>query len=172
MALERNDIEQILSEIWEDLLDVDVEPDDDFFELGGYSLLIVNVVTEARKRGLEMAANDIYTHKTPSAIASALGGSGTAANAVPAGADPDFSTVWETGLSPMRTAPSPPWSRWPPKAPAPRSSASTGVPATSGSWPTLSTASVVNARRTGWRWPACGVASGPRSPSWRWPRAI
>ncbi|WP_406350639.1 thioesterase domain-containing protein [Streptomyces sp. NBC_00658] len=107
MALERNDIEQILSEIWEDLLDVDVEPDDDFFELGGYSLLIVNVVTEARKRGLEMAANDIYTHKTPSAIASALGGSGTGAKAVPAGADPDFSTVWETGLSPMRTAPSP-----------------------------------------------------------------
>lgn len=105
MALNRNDIEQILSEIWENLLDVDVDPDDDFFELGGYSLLIVNVVTEARKRGLELAANDIYTHKTASAIADALSAAGTPA-APAAGADPDFSTVWESGLSPVQTEPS------------------------------------------------------------------
>ncbi|MFD9502007.1 thioesterase domain-containing protein [Streptomyces sp. NPDC060035] len=106
MALDRTDIEQIISEIWEDLLDVDVDPEDDFFELGGYSLLIVNVVTEARKRGLELAAGDIYTHKTPAAIADALNPAGGSAEPAAASADPDFSTVWESGLSPMRTEPS------------------------------------------------------------------
>ncbi|WP_052425125.1 thioesterase domain-containing protein [Streptomyces fulvoviolaceus] len=106
MALDRDEIVQIVSEIWEELLDVDVEDDDDFFDLGGYSLLIVNVVTEARKRGLELSSNDIYTHKTPAALADAL--SAAAAGAQADGpADPDFSTVWETGLSPLETEPSP-----------------------------------------------------------------
>ncbi|WP_330460671.1 thioesterase domain-containing protein [Streptomyces sp. NBC_00820] len=103
MALDRDEIVQTVSEIWEELLDVDVDEDDDFFDLGGYSLLIVNVVTEARKRGLELSANDIYTHKTPAGLADAL-----SAQAAPADgpADPDFSTVWESGLSPLGTEPS------------------------------------------------------------------
>lgn len=106
MAPARDDIVQIISEIWEELLDTDVEEDDDFFDLGGYSLLIVNVVTEARKRGLEMSANDIHTHKTPAALAAALAAPG-GTDRPDASADPDFSTVWETGLSPLETEPSP-----------------------------------------------------------------
>ncbi|MFG2375673.1 thioesterase domain-containing protein [Streptomyces sp. NPDC048504] len=106
MAQDRADIVQIISEIWEELLDVDVEEDDDFFDLGGYSLLIVNVVTEARKRGLELSSNDLYTHKTPAALAAALGTPAGAREQV-APADPDFSTVWETGLGPLETEPTP-----------------------------------------------------------------
>ncbi|NEC86502.1 thioesterase domain-containing protein [Streptomyces sp. SID12501] len=104
MALDRSETVQILSEIWEDLLAVEVDPDDDFFDLGGYSLLVVNVVAEARKRGLRLEANDIYAHKTPAAIAVALSPDGESAT-VPTANDPDFGSVWETGLSPLETEP-------------------------------------------------------------------
>ncbi|GGN85426.1 hypothetical protein GCM10010112_65840 [Actinoplanes lobatus] len=92
----------VICDIWSDLLDVDVEPDDDFFDLGGYSLLIVNVVAEARRHGIELTPEQVYTHKTPAAIAASLG-SGTPA----AGTDPGFDEVWATGLSPL-TAPGAP----------------------------------------------------------------
>ncbi|MCU7729690.1 thioesterase domain-containing protein [Actinoplanes sp. KI2] len=92
---ENVDAVAILCDIWSELLDVDVEPDDDFFDLGGYSLLIVNVVADARRHGLELTADQIYNHKTPAAIAAALQpGAGARA-----GSDTEFGEVWATGLS-------------------------------------------------------------------------
>jgi pimeloyl-ACP methyl ester carboxylesterase len=63
-ALSRSDVAGVLTTIWESLLDVDVAPDDDFFEIGGYSLLIVDVVSQARQAGLDLAAKDVYQHRT------------------------------------------------------------------------------------------------------------
>ncbi|MFF4653300.1 thioesterase domain-containing protein [Streptomyces sp. NPDC001380] len=104
MAPNRNEIVEILCDIWSDLLACDVEPDDDFFDLGGYSLLVVNVVAEARKRGLELPAAILQANGTPAAIADALAAAADGETA-PQGADPDFTSVWETGLSPLETEP-------------------------------------------------------------------
>jgi thioesterase domain-containing protein len=93
--MERNEIVQMLCELWGDQLDVKVSPDDDFFDVGGNSVLIVTTIAEARKRGLELSAWQFYEQSTPAAIADA-------SHVRPAGADLDFSTVWEMGQVPSR----------------------------------------------------------------------
>jgi thioesterase domain-containing protein len=103
-TLDRHGIEQALCSIWADLLAVDVSPDDDFFELGGYSLLIVDVIAQARGYGITMSPDDVFEHPTPAAIAAALV-PGPAAQAAPppepVAPDPDFARVWAAGLSPV-----------------------------------------------------------------------
>ncbi len=96
-------LEQTLCEIWADLLAVDVAPGDDFFEIGGYSLLIVDVVAQARAHGITMSPDHVFEHKTPAAIAAALLPGQAARPAGDGGTDPDpyFSDVWSTGLSPV-----------------------------------------------------------------------
>ncbi|MEH0974695.1 thioesterase domain-containing protein [Micromonospora sp. CPCC 205546] len=106
MALEQDRIVQVLQDVWAELLAVEVAEDDDFFELGGYSLLIVNVVAEARRHGVELSSNDVFLHKTPKAIAAALTGGSTPQDAAPAGsAGWDFAEVWATGAAPMAVPP-------------------------------------------------------------------
>ncbi|MBS2962396.1 hypothetical protein KGA66_05020 [Actinocrinis puniceicyclus] len=101
--MQRADIERALCSIWEDLLDTDVTPEDDFFALGGYSLLLVDVVAQARKAGFTLAPDEVFEHKTPRAIAAALlpENADTKPTADPVDADPDFNDVWATGLSPL-----------------------------------------------------------------------
>jgi thioesterase domain-containing protein len=108
--MNRSDIEQALCGIWEELLDTEVTPEDDFFELGGYSLLLVTVIAEARKAGITMTADDVFDHKTPSAIAAALlpaepAGIVTEPTGAARGGDPDFNDIWATGLSPLDVKP-------------------------------------------------------------------
>ncbi|MEO6086808.1 MAG: thioesterase domain-containing protein [Umezawaea sp.] len=109
MVLDRNVIEQALCSIWEDLLAVEVTPDDDFFELGGYSLLLVDVVAEARKQGITMSPNDVFDHKTPAGIAAALlpDGSAPAQAGDARESDPDFDVVWALGRSPVEVEEAP-----------------------------------------------------------------
>lgn len=100
---DRRGIEQALCAIWADLLAVDVTPAGDFFELGGYSLLVVDVIARARAAGITMSPDDVFDHKTPAAIAAALLDQQAADPARPGVAkpDPDFIEVWATGLSPI-----------------------------------------------------------------------
>jgi len=107
MGSERRRIAETLESIWADLLAVDVGPDDDFFELGGYSLLIVNVVAEARKHGITLTPDHVFDHKTPAAIAAALAPDEVPAPVPAAAGDPDFAEVWATGHSPMQVEPVP-----------------------------------------------------------------
>ncbi|MFD5141915.1 thioesterase domain-containing protein [Streptomyces sp. NPDC058401] len=100
------EIELTLQAIWEDLLETEVGPDDDFFDLGGYSLLVVNVVGAARKAGLALRAEDIFEHRTVAALASALLSGAPAPEAgagAPAGDGQGVLTteeVWRTAASP------------------------------------------------------------------------
>jgi len=64
----------VLAGIWCEILSVDrVQPDDDFFSLGGDSLLAVRVVGAARERGLAISLLDLFKHPTPRGACAALG---------------------------------------------------------------------------------------------------
>ncbi|GGS27588.1 non-ribosomal peptide synthetase [Actinokineospora fastidiosa] len=65
---------QTLREVFAAVLDVpSVGPDDDFFVLGGDSILSMSVSTQARQRGVEVSPTDVFTHRTPSALAAVVG---------------------------------------------------------------------------------------------------
>ncbi|WP_409181044.1 non-ribosomal peptide synthase/polyketide synthase [Amycolatopsis sp. VS8301801F10] len=64
--------ERAIAEIWADVLNVDrVGATDDFFELGGDSILSMQVVSRARRAGLELQPGDLFAHRTPAALAAA-----------------------------------------------------------------------------------------------------
>jgi aryl carrier-like protein len=68
------EVESILCSILAELLGTDVEPGDDFFEIGGDSLLVVDYMTEARRHGLQFQARDVYERPTPAALTELLRG--------------------------------------------------------------------------------------------------
>jgi amino acid adenylation domain-containing protein/non-ribosomal peptide synthase protein (TIGR01720 family)/FkbM family methyltransferase len=61
----RNDFEKALAVIWQDLLDVEaVGIHDNFFELGGDSIIIIQIVSRARRSGYEFQVSDVFTYQT------------------------------------------------------------------------------------------------------------
>ncbi|MFF1508058.1 non-ribosomal peptide synthetase [Streptomyces sp. NPDC058326] len=63
----------LLSALWADVLGVpSVAPDDDFFEIGGDSLRLIRLVGKARREGLKLDAEDVYTHPVLSDLARAV----------------------------------------------------------------------------------------------------
>lgn len=92
--------------IWAELLAVEVDPDDSFFEIGGDSLLVVEVLRRARKEGLTIRAADVFAHPTPSGLADFVVGPGS--GPAPAGKSAGQSAlpvvtseqVWQTYLNP------------------------------------------------------------------------
>ncbi|NBH06500.1 non-ribosomal peptide synthetase, partial [Amycolatopsis sp. SID8362] len=68
----RTDRERELTAIWAEVLGAErVGVTDDFFELGGDSILSIQVVSRARRAGLELLPGDLFTHRTPAALAAA-----------------------------------------------------------------------------------------------------
>jgi amino acid adenylation domain-containing protein len=67
-----------LADVWRDVLGVtDVGPDDNFFTLGGYSLLGVELAVRVRQRlGAEIDVRAVFDHPTPRRMARALADSG------------------------------------------------------------------------------------------------
>jgi hypothetical protein len=56
-----NAVESVMAEIWESVLHVrDVGPDDDFFALGGDSLLAIEIISAAEQRGLPLKLVDLF----------------------------------------------------------------------------------------------------------------
>jgi thioesterase domain-containing protein len=90
------EIEKVLKNLWEDLLEVDVQPTDDFFEIGGYSFLAVQMVNELRESGHRITASDVYEHRTLEALASHLA-SGQSSDLRP---EPTFAALWSQASSP------------------------------------------------------------------------
>ncbi|MEV6054502.1 thioesterase domain-containing protein [Streptomyces sp. NPDC052107] len=100
-----------LREIWQELLEVNVEPTDDFFDSGGDSLLVVELVTRARRAGLTLRASDVFAYPTLQELALVAGAGRPDASApVQAPQTPAVTLlsraalsseqVWQTYLSP------------------------------------------------------------------------
>ncbi|MFF9091399.1 amino acid adenylation domain-containing protein, partial [Streptomyces sp. NPDC014991] len=66
--------ERLLCDIFADVLGrPSVGVDDDFFDLGGDSIVSIQVVSRARAAGLAIGAQDVFRHKTVAALAAAAG---------------------------------------------------------------------------------------------------
>ncbi|MCB9253007.1 MAG: amino acid adenylation domain-containing protein, partial [Flavobacteriales bacterium] len=66
--------EKKLVKIWEELLDSDkIGIHDNFFELGGDSIITIQLVSRARKVGLELQVGDVFTYQTISRLSNLIG---------------------------------------------------------------------------------------------------
>ena len=68
-----SEIEATLQHIWTQCLGIDaVSATDNFFEIGGDSLIAIGVAMSATNRGLEITPQDLYDHPSLSALATAV----------------------------------------------------------------------------------------------------
>ncbi len=66
----KNDIEEKLLRIWEETLNISlISTTDNFFEIGGDSILSIQIISKARKSGISIAPSQIFEHKTVSELA-------------------------------------------------------------------------------------------------------
>ncbi|MFB2973200.1 amino acid adenylation domain-containing protein [Aerosakkonema sp. BLCC-F183] len=66
----RNSIEQILAEIWAEVLGLEqVGIHDNFFQLGGDSILTIQVISKADRAGLSLTPKQLFTHQTIAKLA-------------------------------------------------------------------------------------------------------
>ncbi|MFD1832036.1 non-ribosomal peptide synthase/polyketide synthase [Streptomyces desertarenae] len=69
----RTDTERRIARIWADVLGVEeVGADDNFFHLGGDSILSMQVVSRLRRDGLHLATRDLFTHQTVAELATVV----------------------------------------------------------------------------------------------------
>ncbi|MFI0446666.1 phosphopantetheine-binding protein [Actinomadura sp. 6N118] len=91
-----------LCQIIADVVDRElVGPRDGFFEVGGDSVLAVQVVARAREAGLVLSVRDLFDHQTPESLAAVIGdlaAAGTAATAAGTGG-----TGGDSAESPLMT---------------------------------------------------------------------
>ena len=99
----RNAAEEALAGIWAQVLGSagPVGVTDNFFALGGDSILAIQVVSRARRAGLRLASQDLFRHQTVADLAAAAG----AADAADAGRTPG--TAPAPGPDPAGTDPAP-----------------------------------------------------------------
>ncbi|MGH9347824.1 MAG: amino acid adenylation domain-containing protein [Vicinamibacterales bacterium] len=77
-AAASTDLERTVIRVWETVLGLDgIGPHDDFFEIGGDSLLSIKVVAALREMGLAVASRDIFQRSTPADLADFLAGAGS-----------------------------------------------------------------------------------------------
>jgi aryl carrier-like protein len=71
----RTDLERTLVDIWSRVLGIDgVGVDDHFIELGGDSILAIQVLAMARDAGIEITATQLFATPTIAGLAAALAG--------------------------------------------------------------------------------------------------
>jgi amino acid adenylation domain-containing protein/non-ribosomal peptide synthase protein (TIGR01720 family) len=69
----RNETENILTKIWADVLRISrVGIEDDFFELGGDSILCLQIIAKARAVGIHFTPRDLFSHPQVAALAADL----------------------------------------------------------------------------------------------------
>jgi amino acid adenylation domain-containing protein/non-ribosomal peptide synthase protein (TIGR01720 family) len=70
----RTPVERTLAEVWSQVLGVDsVGVEDNFFGLGGDSILSIQIVSRARAAGLRLTSKDIFLHQTIAELAPLVG---------------------------------------------------------------------------------------------------
>lgn len=88
---------EILTDIWRKLLEIDeIGPEDNFFRLGGDSIIALQMVTLARRSGLALTVPDIFKHPTIAALTAGDAHTRPAVERVPVAGSP------RPGLSPMQ----------------------------------------------------------------------
>ncbi|MEV5884236.1 non-ribosomal peptide synthase/polyketide synthase [Streptomyces sp. NPDC052020] len=103
----RTGAERLLAGIWAELLGVErVGVDDNFFMLGGDSILSIQVVSRARAAGLTLTPRDLFRYPTVAALAAAgtTGGAGAAAGTAPVTGDVGLTPIqhWFLDAEPRR----------------------------------------------------------------------
>jgi amino acid adenylation domain-containing protein len=69
----RNDAERAIAAVWSRVLGVpEAGADDDFFALGGDSILSLEVLSQLRKRGLQSSVTQLYQHPRLAALAAVV----------------------------------------------------------------------------------------------------
>ncbi|MBE1490014.1 non-ribosomal peptide synthetase [Plantactinospora soyae] len=90
----RSGAERILCEVFAAVLGVpEAGVDQDFFALGGDSILSIAVSSRARRQGLEVAPGDVLRHRTPRALAEAAEAAEAAKRVRTGGASPSTGTA-------------------------------------------------------------------------------
>ena len=60
-----SEVETQLTKIWQEVLNFSpVHPEDNFFEIGGDSILSIQIIAKARKLGIQLTANQLFEHQT------------------------------------------------------------------------------------------------------------
>ena len=68
------DVERTLCAVFSRVLGgIDVSPEDDFFALGGDSIVSIQVVSAARAEGISLTARDVFEQRTVAALAGVVG---------------------------------------------------------------------------------------------------
>ncbi|WP_157841193.1 non-ribosomal peptide synthetase, partial [Streptomyces wadayamensis] len=77
----RTETERVLCEVWAQVLGLgQVGVEDDFFDLGGDSIISLQVVSRARRAGLVVTSRDVFLHPTVAALAAAVDENGQVAD--------------------------------------------------------------------------------------------
>ncbi|MFI0817472.1 non-ribosomal peptide synthase/polyketide synthase [Streptomyces sp. NPDC021098] len=93
----RTATERTLATVWARILHVErIGVEDNFFSLGGDSILSIQVVSQARQAGLSVTSRDVYRHQTIAALALHLD-----ATALTAAAEPGTDAEAATGDLPL-----------------------------------------------------------------------
>ena len=89
-AAPRTETERALAELWEEVLSVSpVGVDDDFFALGGHSMLALRAMTDVRRRfGVDLPLSALFEHPTVAGLARLLDGGADGAAEAGEGASP------------------------------------------------------------------------------------
>jgi non-ribosomal peptide synthase protein (TIGR01720 family) len=70
----RNDVEQLIAGIWQDLLGIErVGVHDNFFELGGDSVISLQITAKVNQAGLRLTPRLVFEHQTIDSLARAVG---------------------------------------------------------------------------------------------------
>ena len=88
------DLEKNLCEIFAEVLSLEkVGATDNFFDLGGSSLMVTNVLVNAEKRGIKFAYADVFAHPTARELGAFLGGGAAAPKEDSEISDYDYSGI-------------------------------------------------------------------------------
>ena len=89
-----NDTERTFCNIFADILQMDrVGATDNFFDLGGTSLVVTRVIIEADKAGMHVAYGDVFANPTPRQLARLVTGEDAADNGASDVTDFDYSAI-------------------------------------------------------------------------------
>ncbi len=70
----RNELEKKLVKIWQDVLGIEsISISDNFFEMGGNSLLVMRIITLARNEGMEISPKQLFKNQTIAELSGEVG---------------------------------------------------------------------------------------------------